>query len=127
MRLSTYLLCGVLALAPAPILLTSCTTPITTTQQANLHAEVDALRASGSISDIQAAWLHAQIDEMAKGGGVDWGALGETLLAIGGAVGAALFGVRITRGPAKPMEKSQTEVLREMIESARKAKQNAES
>ena len=112
-HLSTYLLCAVLVLLPM-----SCQGPLPFAQGSALKTEVHAQVKAGDISPELGAYLIAEIDKRMDpnySGGIDW----DLVLKSGGGIAlsviSALTGVRLVRGPAKPMDKSQAEILNEII------------
>ena len=114
---TTTVLCALLAFAP----LTACTVPqLAPAQGAALIQEIDSQERDGLLTPAKAEALREAIRQLVEGEPFDWESM---LYQIGGAALFALTGVRIMRGPAKPLDKSQAEVLRELVEAARKAKE----
>lgn len=122
---ATYLLCAIILCAP----MTSCKGPMPKQQGSALKIEINNQMRDGSISPELGRLLIAEIARRTDpnySGGIDW----EVVLAsTGGILIAALSaytGVRLKRGPAKPMNKSNAKILKELIAQA-KAKMEAES
>jgi len=115
-KLATYVFCLFLVFMP----MTSCIGPQVSPQAgATLIAEIDAQERDGLLTPAKALALREAVEEMMSEGGVDW----ETLLyTVGGAALTAITGVRISRGPAKPMDKSQAQELKDMLAERRAAK-----
>lgn len=95
--------------------LTSCRAFFTDEQRAAILEEINAQERDGLISSAKAQALREVLVE--SDGGVDW----ETISTIAGGVGlsivGALTGVRLQRGPAKPLPKSQAAELRSLLQS----------
>ena len=115
--LPTYAVCLLIFCMP----MTSCMgAQLSPAAGSTLHAEVDAQTRDGLISPAKATALHEAIDGLMSEQGIDW----ETILyTVGGAALTAITGVRITRGPAKPMDKSQARELQDMLAERREAKE----
>lgn len=117
-KLATYTFCLCLVFMP----LTSCLGARLSPQAgATLHAEVDAQVRDGLITQVKATALHEAINDLMTEQGIDW----ETILyTVGGAALTAVTGVRISRGPAKPMDKSQALELKDMLAERRAMKRS---
>lgn len=115
-NIPTYFLC--LFLVFAPLTMTSCIGSMPEQQGHSLIMEVEAQVREGLISRQVGDSLIQMIEfkmDPANSGGVDWDAV---LLSVGGiasAVIASVTGVRITRGPAKPMDPSQADMLKDLL------------
>jgi hypothetical protein len=116
-KLAAYFVCLTLVFMP----MTSCMGAQLTPQAGQtLHAEVDAQQRDGLITPAKATALHEAIDGLMSEQGIDW----ETILyTVGGAALTAITGVRISRGPAKPMDKSQAQELKDMLAERRASKE----
>ncbi|KKN08010.1 hypothetical protein LCGC14_1061030 [marine sediment metagenome] len=111
---AAYLLCAVLLFAP----MTSCKGPLPAEQGNAMIVEIEKQKVEGKLSPELAAFLIKTIQERMDpnySGGIDW----DQVMLIGGglvsAVFASLTGVRLTRGAAKPMDKSQADILKKLI------------
>jgi len=118
--LSVYTLCAMLVCMPM-----SCVGPMSPAQGNALKTEISAQIDAGEVSEELGLFLIAEINKRMDpnySGGIDW----DSILASGGgillAAVSAYTGVRITRGPAKPMDKSQASILEDLI-AEYKAKQ----
>lgn len=116
-KLATYVFCLFIVFAP----MASCIGSQLSPQAGNtLIAEINEQEKAGFISPSKATALRETIAELMNGGGVDW----ETILyTVGGAALTAITGVRLTRGPAKPLDKSEAKDLKEFLAERRKAKE----
>lgn len=116
----TYVFCLMLVVVPV----IGCVSPtITDDQYTTFVAEVDAMERDGTLTEAEAdtlrEWAFTLTDD---GGGVDWDRIGEIGLGMLGAVVAALTGVRVVRGPAKPVDKSQGALLSGLLDDYRRQK-----
>ncbi len=119
---AAYFLCAVLLFAP----MTSCVGPLPPEQGNAMIVEIKKQKEEGKVSPELAAFLIKTIQERMDpdySGSIDW----DQVMLIGGgllsAVVASLTGVRLTRGAAKPLDKSQADILKSLVAEyeARKA------
>ena len=92
---------------------------LTDDQQIAVLAEIEAQAQEGLLTEAEAAFLR---EKVMSDGDWDWEAIGAVVGGLATAVLGSLLGVRLTRGPAKPLDKSQASVLAELLEDARKRK-----
>lgn len=114
--LSVSLICAVLVLAPV-----SCVGPLPLAQGEAVKVEIQAQIKAGDISPELGAFLIAEIDKRMdpnSSGDIDWDLILKSLGGIGLAVVTSITGVRLTRGPAKPLDKSQAGLLKEVLAKA---------
>lgn len=114
-----YLFVGLAALLAFGL---SACTGVPPEEGAALIAEIEAQVRAGIISPELGQVMIQQVRDGMAGHGIDWPTIGASIGGIGLAVLSSITGVRITRGPAKPMDKSQAEVIREMIAERAAAK-----
>lgn len=109
---AVYLLCLVVVLAPV-----ACLGPTLTEDQYSMFlGEVAAMEREGTLTAAEAETLREWAESLkSNGGGVDWDRVTEIGVGMIGAVLAALTGVRLTRGPAKPVDRSQGKLLPEVL------------
>ncbi len=113
-KTATYLLCAILFLAP----MTSCIGGIPPAQGQAAITEIKTQVKEGSLSkelgDLLIQRIMARMDPNYSGE-IDW----DQIMVVGGgilsAVIASVTGVRLARGPAKPLDGSQASLLKDLL------------
>lgn len=87
-------------------------------RRSNALQVVAEMESEGTVTPEQAAGLRQAIDELAKGTTLE--DVLSLVAEVGGSIVAALFGVRLVRGPAKPVPKGDAPLLAQVLERERK-------
>lgn len=112
-KIATYLLCAIIVCMPM-----SCIGPMPQAQGVAMKTEINKQMEDGDISEELGNYLLAEITKRmdpSYSGGVDWDAILKSGGGILLAAVSAYTGVRITRGPAKKLDKSQAALLEDLI------------
>lgn len=110
---ATYLLCAIIVCMPM-----SCVGPMGQAQGTAMKTEISKQIDAGEISEQLGLFLIAEINKRMDpnySGGLDWDLILKSAGGIGLAVIGSLTGIRLQRGPAKPMDKSQANLLKDML------------
>jgi hypothetical protein len=122
--ISVYTLCAMLVCMPM-----SCVGPMGTAQGNALKTEISAQIEAGEVSEELGLFLIAEINKRMDpnySGGIDWDAILKSGGGILLAAVSAYTGVRITRGPAKPMDKSNAGILDDLVAEFKAKKEEGE-
>jgi hypothetical protein len=87
-------------------------------QKQTVLAALDDMLQTGAITQTQFAALKEAFESISAG--FDWGALASYLGTAAASVLFALTGIRIQRGPAKPLTPGDAEILASLIATAKK-------
>lgn len=112
-KTATYLLCAIIVCMPM-----SCLGPMPQAQGAAMKTEINKQMEEGDISAELGSFLLAEITKRMDpnySGGIDWDAILKSGGGILLAAVSAYTGVRISRGPAKKLDKSQARLLENLI------------
>lgn len=119
------LLSGILVAVLAIASMSSCQgLGLSPEQKETLLIEVQAQEDEGLISSAEAGMLREILE---RDGQFDWGALGTALGGIALSIVGAITGVRIQRGPAKPVDPSQASLLKELLATHQRRQEEQEA
>ncbi len=110
MRKLSLSLCALVAL----FAFAACDTPWPDTSRQNVLAQIAALEEAGTVTHAQAQAMREVAEDLADG--TSWDDIAAIVAEIGIVLAGALLGVRVTRGPAKPLDPVGAKLLQGMVQ-----------
>lgn len=113
-HLSIYVVCAMLVFLPM-----SCSGPLPQVDGQIMITEIQKQQAEGFLSPELASFLIGEIQKRMDpdSSGIDWESAMQSAGSVLIAAASAYAGVRVVRGPATKLNKSQADALREMLAS----------
>ncbi len=93
--------------------LVACESPWPDTSRQNVLEQIAALEEAGTVTHAQAQAMREVTEDLADG--TSWDDIAAIVAEIGVVIAASVFGVRLTRGPAKPLDPVGAKLLQDMV------------